>query len=59
MMMMMMMMTTTTIDFWGFNGTVLHFAFKTEMNAAECIALPWQIKKKKYFSEHSLYFQGT
>ena len=40
----------------GFNGTVLHFPFKKEMNAAECLALPWQIKKKKsYFSEQSLF----
>jgi len=28
--------------FLGFNGTVLHFPFKTEMNAAECLALTWQ-----------------
>ena len=31
----------------GFNGTVLHFPFKKEMNAAECPALPRQLFFKK------------
>jgi len=45
--------TTTTTILLGFNGTVLHFSFETQMNATEWLALPWQLKKK------SLYFQGT
>jgi hypothetical protein len=42
---MMRMMTTTTTIILGFNVTVLHFPFKAETNAAQCLALLWQLLK--------------
>jgi len=43
--------TTTTIVkiiiLLQFNGAVLHFPFETGMNAAECLALPWQLLKRE------------
>ena len=47
MMMMMMTMTTTIIILLGFNGTVFYFPFEMGKNPAECIALLWQLLKRK------------
>jgi hypothetical protein len=55
----MMTTTTTTLIFLGFNGTVPHFPFETGMNAAECLALAWQLLKRKERKKKSIYFQCT